>query len=93
MAYRYRLRSSTCPFFPETTQLIETRHDPAEVHRWTLHALDGAHGYKAALAVEGADWNLKCWDWPTATVGGTPGYLSRATTPLAFLAGSVHSRQ
>jgi hypothetical protein len=45
------------------------------------------------LAVEGADWNLKCWDWPTATVGGTPGYLSRATTPLAFLAGSVHSRQ
>jgi hypothetical protein len=58
-----------------------------------LHALEGVHGYKAALAVEGADWNLKCWDWPMATVGGTPGYRSRATTPLAFLAVSVHSRQ
>ena len=23
-----------------------------------LHALEGVHGYKAALAVEGADWNL-----------------------------------
>ena len=45
-------------------RLIETRHDPAEARRWTLHALEGGFDYKAALAVEGADWKLKCWEWP-----------------------------
>jgi 4'-phosphopantetheinyl transferase len=45
-------------------RLIETRHDPAEAYRWTLRALEGGLDYKAALAVEGADWKLKCWEWP-----------------------------
>ena len=44
-------------------RLISTRHDPAEAHRWKLAALDVGCGYAAALAVEGADWKLKCWDW------------------------------
>jgi 4'-phosphopantetheinyl transferase len=48
-------------------RLIETRHDPAEARRWTLHALEGGFDYKAALAVEGADWKLKCWEWPKGT--------------------------
>jgi 4'-phosphopantetheinyl transferase len=47
-------------------RLIETRHDPAEAHRWTLNALQVGRDYAAALAVEGADWELKCWDWPPA---------------------------
>jgi 4'-phosphopantetheinyl transferase len=47
-------------------RLIETRHDPAEAGRWTMHAFDPGHGCKAALAVEGSDWKLKCWDWPPA---------------------------
>jgi len=28
--------------------------------------LDVADGYKAALAVEGSGWELKCWDWQAA---------------------------
>ncbi len=47
-------------------RLTETRHDPAEAHRWTLNALQVGCGYAAALAVDGADWELKCWDWPPA---------------------------
>ncbi len=47
----------------EDARLIETRPDPAEARRWRLKALDAAEGYKAALAVEGADFVLRCWDW------------------------------
>jgi len=47
----------------EEARLIETRPDPAEAFRWCLANLDVANGYKAALAVEGAGWTLKCWDW------------------------------
>jgi 4'-phosphopantetheinyl transferase len=54
-------------FLPgDQPRLLAARHDPAEVHRWTLHALDGGEGYKAALAVEGGNWQLICWDWPAA---------------------------
>jgi 4'-phosphopantetheinyl transferase len=75
-------------FLPgDEPRLIETRHDPAEVHRWTLHALDGGCGYKAALAVEGVDWKLKCWDWPTAAVGAILSDFSGGPALQAFLAG------
>jgi 4'-phosphopantetheinyl transferase len=47
-------------------RLIATRHDPADAHRWRLTALQVGCGYAAALAVEGADWEFKCWDWPPA---------------------------
>jgi 4'-phosphopantetheinyl transferase len=50
-------------------RLIETRHDPAEADRWTLNDLQVGSDYAAALAVEGANWSLKCWDWPAE---GTP---------------------
>jgi 4'-phosphopantetheinyl transferase len=56
-------------FLPgDEARLIQTRHDPAEVYRWTLHPLEGGCGYKAALAVEGVNWKLKCWDCPPAAV-------------------------
>jgi 4'-phosphopantetheinyl transferase len=45
-------------------RLLATRPDPAEAARWTLRDLDVGPGYKAALAVEGAGWRLKVWDWP-----------------------------
>ena len=45
-------------------RLTGTRPEPAEAARWSLHDLPAGCGYKAALAVEGADWKLKCWDWP-----------------------------
>jgi 4'-phosphopantetheinyl transferase len=68
-------------------RLIETRHDPTEVSRWTLHALEGGCGYKAALAVEGADWKLRCWDWPSVTIGAMSGDMFGKPTLQAFVAG------
>jgi 4'-phosphopantetheinyl transferase len=44
-------------------RLIATRHDPTEAQRWTLSELQVGCNYAAALAVEGADWTLKCWEW------------------------------
>jgi len=52
-------------FLPgQAARLLETRPDPAEARRWDLRELDVADDYKAALAVEGSGWRLKCWDWP-----------------------------
>jgi 4'-phosphopantetheinyl transferase len=52
-------------FLPgEKPRLLETRHDPAEAGRWTMCALEPGHGCAAALAVEGSQWKLACWDWP-----------------------------
>ena len=51
-------------FIPgEVPRLLETRHDPAEVRRWTICALNPGHGCAAAVAAEGSNWTLKCWDW------------------------------
>jgi 4'-phosphopantetheinyl transferase len=51
-------------FLPgQQPRLIETRHDPAEARRWTLRDLDVGPGYKAAIAVEGNELQLKTWDW------------------------------
>jgi len=44
-------------------RLIATRHDPIEAQRWTLSELQVGCNHAAALAVEGADWTLRCWDW------------------------------
>jgi 4'-phosphopantetheinyl transferase len=68
-------------------RLIETRHDPAEVHRWTLHALEAGCGYKAALAVEGADWKLRCWGWPKGAERAVPGDGLGERTLQSFLKG------
>jgi 4'-phosphopantetheinyl transferase len=62
-------------FLPgEEPRLLETRHDPADARRWTLRALDPGRDYKAAIAVEGADWKLRCWQWPA---GGADGALRK----------------
>jgi 4'-phosphopantetheinyl transferase len=58
-------------FIPgELPRLIETRHDPAEVRRWTLRAFDPGYGCMAAVAAEGSDWTLQCWDWSVIADGG-----------------------
>ena len=33
--------------------------------RWALRTLSPANGYAAALAVEGEDFELACWAWPS----------------------------
>jgi 4'-phosphopantetheinyl transferase len=57
-------------FLPgDQPRLLATRHDPAEVCRWTIRALEAGDGYEAALAVEGGAWKLRCFDWPATAVG------------------------
>jgi 4'-phosphopantetheinyl transferase len=66
-------------------RLLATRHDPAEVNRWSLCALDVGPGHKAALVVEGTGWALKLLEWPgglnfldhTTSVVATPGSESQ----------------
>jgi 4'-phosphopantetheinyl transferase len=50
----------------EPAILLSTVGDPHETSRWSLRELDLAPGYVAALAVEGHDWRLKCWQWAEA---------------------------
>jgi 4'-phosphopantetheinyl transferase len=45
----------------EPARLLDVRGDPQEASRWSLQALKPVSGYVAALAVEGSDWHLKCW--------------------------------
>ena len=47
----------------EPAALLESRVDPADINKWTLHALHMGTQYAAAVAVEGHEWRLKCWDW------------------------------
>jgi 4'-phosphopantetheinyl transferase len=47
----------------EEPRLTANLDDSSELTRWSLRELDVGQDYKAALAVEGADWQLKCWDW------------------------------
>ena len=66
-------------FAPEAApRLTANLDDPAEVARWDLRELDLGENYAAALAVEGTDWKLKCWDWPEAA-GGQPMFASPAS--------------
>ena len=48
----------------EPAALLRFEGDAAEVARWSMRALDAGAGYKAALAVEGEGWQLRCWDYP-----------------------------
>ena len=50
----------------ESAALLSTRDDPAEAARWSLHALELAPGFVAALAVEGQIQRLRCWHWPAS---------------------------
>ncbi len=47
----------------EPAILRATRPDANESARWSLHSLDVESNYAAALAVEGNDLEIRCWDW------------------------------
>jgi 4'-phosphopantetheinyl transferase len=47
----------------EPALLLNTRGDPQEANRWSLRELGPSAGYVAALAVEGHNWRLSCWNW------------------------------
>jgi 4'-phosphopantetheinyl transferase len=48
----------------EPACLRSTRGDPHEASRWSLQELAPGPGYVAALAIEGHNWRLRCWQWP-----------------------------
>jgi len=48
----------------EPARLLATRPDAAEAGRWTIQALDMGADYRAAVAVEGAGWQIKMRNWP-----------------------------
>jgi len=47
----------------EPALLLGANGDQQEASRWSLRMLTPGPGYVAALAVEGHDWRLKCWQW------------------------------
>jgi 4'-phosphopantetheinyl transferase len=47
----------------EPARLLKTRGEPHELARWSLRELFAGPGYVAALAAEGNDWRLSCWQW------------------------------
>jgi len=44
--------------------LIENRAHPADVSLWSLAEIDPGAGYAAAVAVEGHNWSIACFDMP-----------------------------
>jgi 4'-phosphopantetheinyl transferase len=38
-------------------------HAPVNLHGWSLYTLRPAPGYAGALAIEGAGWRLRQWQW------------------------------
>jgi 4'-phosphopantetheinyl transferase len=47
----------------EPAALLATRGDAHEASHWSLRELTPGPGYVGALAVEGHDWRLTCWQW------------------------------
>ena len=46
--------------------LLQSRENPHEVTRWRFEALNAGEDYKAAIAVEGHDWQLRTWQFSGA---------------------------
>lgn len=47
----------------QPAKLLEAENDLEAVYRWSLVNLIPAPGYAAALAVDGPNYNLSCWQW------------------------------
>jgi 4'-phosphopantetheinyl transferase len=47
----------------EPAALLSVQGDPAEAARWSLRELAPGAGYTGAVAVEGHEWLLRCWEW------------------------------
>lgn len=48
---------------PGEPAMLLSAGNPEESSRWNLKELAPWTGYAAAVAVEGANWNLECWSW------------------------------
>lgn len=47
----------------EPAKLLSIAEDSQSAANWSLQSLNVAPGYMGALAVEGHDWRLSCWQW------------------------------
>ena len=47
----------------EPARLLSIAGDPISAKRWELQELTPACSYVAALAVEGHNWRISCWQW------------------------------
>lgn len=56
----------------EPAILLCHRRDPKEVSRWSLEEIPVDSDYAAAIAVEGHNWQLKCWRWPDESLRWKP---------------------
>ena len=48
---------------------LSNEEGPAEVSRWALQELAPGPGFVAALAVEGQDHHVECWQWSCCSSG------------------------
>jgi 4'-phosphopantetheinyl transferase len=48
----------------EPAQLLSVAGDAEELSCWSLREIAPGPGYMAAIAVEGSDWQLNCFQWP-----------------------------
>jgi len=48
----------------EERPTLSVHEAPDETARWSLQSLTPDAGYAAAIAIEGHDWNLRCWESP-----------------------------
>ncbi|HEY3768663.1 MAG TPA: 4'-phosphopantetheinyl transferase superfamily protein [Candidatus Angelobacter sp.] len=61
------LDSFVVAFAPgEDPELLQVKTGDENFSRWRFHALHPGLGYKAALAVEGHDHQLRLWEWKAA---------------------------
>lgn len=47
----------------EPVALLDSRENREEVERWRLQNLFPGRGYAGALAIEGKDWHVSCWQY------------------------------
>lgn len=47
----------------EPAQLLDSKDDPRVPSQWSLAGLRVHPDYTAALAAEGDDWQMECWQW------------------------------
>lgn len=47
----------------EPVALLNSREDPQATTHWLLHGLTPGDRYAGAIVVEGAGWQLSCWQW------------------------------
>ena len=52
----------------EPAALLAVKNEPQEASRWLLYNLDPGDDYKAALAVEKNNWQLKYWKWTEQSI-------------------------